>query len=73
MNNAGEAGDAPLAAKWQLAALVKERAPLVRKSAVYGMTGARRLVVGALLRASGRSDRVRICASRDEAERYLLS
>jgi hypothetical protein len=37
------------------------------------MTGARRLAVGALLRASGRSDRVRICSSRDEAERYLLT
>jgi hypothetical protein len=34
MNNAGEAGDAPLAAKWKLAALVKKRAPLVRRSAV---------------------------------------
>lgn len=72
LNDAGQAGDGPLSAKWKLAALMKERAPLVKKSAIYGMFGARRLVVGALLRASGRSDRVGLFDTREEAERYLL-
>src|SRR5438046_1754512 len=48
MNGAHEAGEAPLSAKWRTASLMKERAPLVKKSAIYGMFGGRRLIVGAL-------------------------
>ena len=73
MNDASQAGDGPLSAKWRLAALMKERAPLVKKSAIFGMFGARRLIIGALLRASGRADRVGMFDTRAEAERYLLS
>jgi hypothetical protein len=68
----GQAGDAPLAAKWKVSDLMKRRAPLVKRSAVFGITGPRRLIAKALLRASGRSDRVRVCDSRDDAEAYLL-
>ena len=73
MNDASQAGDGPLSSKWHLAALMKKRAPLVKRSAIYGMFGTRRLIVGALLRASGRADRVGMFDTREEAERYLLS
>src|SRR3954468_468742 len=44
MNDASQAGDGTLSTKWRLAALMKKRAPLVKKSAIYGMFGTRRLI-----------------------------
>lgn len=73
MNDAGRAGSSPLSARWRVAMLMKRRAPLVTGSAVFGITGANRLVAMTLLRASGRSDRVKVCNTRTEAEAWLLS
>lgn len=72
LNDMSQFGETPLSARWKVAELMRRRAPLMKKSAAFGMTPTRRLIAMALLRAAGRADKVRIFASRAEAEAYLL-
>lgn len=73
LNDMGQAGDAPLSAKWKVADLMKRRAHLVKASAIYGISGARKLIAMTLLRASGRAGVVGVCDSRAEAVAWLLA
>ena len=71
MNDVSQIGDASLSDQWMLAKLMRAQAHLIKRSAVYGVSPAKRIILGAVLRAAGR-DNVRVVEGREQAERYLL-
>jgi hypothetical protein len=60
-----------LASRWELAARMKQNRELFKKSAVVGVTGAKRFMGQVVVKASGRSN-VKFFDDDDAATRWLL-
>ena len=67
-----EVKELTLAERWRLAERMKENRPLIMRTAVLGVHPMLRFPVQVILRVSGR-DNVRLFATREDAQRWLLS
>lgn len=72
LNDATELQDAPLTLQWRLAQHMKENAPYIARSAVFGLTAPKAFVVRSIIRASGRAN-IKIFDERAACEEWLLS
>lgn len=72
MNDASYIQDSDLSVQWHLASYMKKNAPLISKSAVFGLSPVKAFMVRAVIRAAGR-DNVRTFDTREECERWLLA
>jgi hypothetical protein len=72
MNDATDISEAPLSMQWRLARYMRENAPLIAKSGVFGMTPTKAFIARSLARAAGRTN-LRVFDTREECEAWLLA